>query len=130
MKYFLILLCLVMPAVLQTRLQAAEVSPLLSKELAGFSEQYESLMLTVELAPGESSLPHRHNAHVFVYLLSGALQMQVGGGELKSLRAGDTFYESPQDIHAVSHNPSSTDPAKFVVFMVKEIGAPVSVPAE
>ncbi len=70
-------------------------------------------MLTVEYAPGQSSPMHRHNAHTFVYVLEGA---------------GQTFYESPDDIHAVSANASKTAPAKFVVFMVKEKGAPVSVP--
>ena len=87
-------------------------------------------MLTVEYAPGASSTPHRHNAQTFVYVLRGSLVMQVKGGKEVTLGPGQTFYESPEDIHMVSRNASSTKPAKFLVFFVKEKGAPGSVPSK
>lgn len=90
----------------------------------------EMRIIEVRLAPGQASAPHRHNAHVFVYILEGEVEMQVRGGELKRLRPGDTFYESPGDIHQVGRNVSSTEPARFVVHMLKEAGAPVSIPVE
>lgn len=83
-------------------------------------------MLTVEYLAGGASLPHRHDAQVFVYVLEGALQMQVAGGPLLTLHPGETFYEGPADVHAVSANASKTKPAKILVFMVKDKAAPAT----
>lgn len=89
----------------------------------------EGTMLTVELAPGASGQAHRHDAHVFVYVLEGQVVMQVAGGAVQTLGPGQTFYESPTDVHTVSRNASPTTKAKFLVFMVKNVGAPISAPA-
>ena len=79
----------------------------------------EGMVQTVEYAPGASTEAHRHEAHTFVYVLEGAIVMQVQGGEAVTLKAGQTFYESPTDVHTVSRNASATEPAKFLVFFVK-----------
>jgi quercetin dioxygenase-like cupin family protein len=84
--------------------------------------------LTVEVAPGQASKPHRHDANVFVYMLQGTLIMQVKGGPSVTLHAGDTYYENPGDIHTVAQNPSQTEPARFLVFIVKDKGTPVTRP--
>jgi quercetin dioxygenase-like cupin family protein len=106
----------------------AKVAPLLAKDLAGIAGK-EGLMLTVELPPGHVSASHRHNASTFVYVLEGTVVMQVKGGQPVTLGPGETFFESPDDIHSVSKNASGTKPAKILVFMVKEKGAPPTVPA-
>lgn len=106
-----------------------KVAPLLTKALAGIDGK-EGVMLTVEYPPGVSSASHRHNANTFVYVLEGSVVMQVAGGPLTTLQAGETFYESPSDIHAVSRNASDTKPAKLLVFFVKDVGAPASVPVK
>jgi quercetin dioxygenase-like cupin family protein len=90
----------------------------------------EALLLTVEYAPGGASLPHRHDAQVFVYVLSGHVRMQVAGGSELTLGPGDTFYEGPKDTHVVSANASATEPARILVFMVKTEGAPVTRPEQ
>ena len=87
-------------------------------------------MISVEYAPGGSSPIHRHNAHAFVYVLEGSIVMQVKGGKQVTLTPGQTFYESPSDIHAVSRNASDTTPAKFIVVLIKEKGAPAVVPVQ
>jgi quercetin dioxygenase-like cupin family protein len=81
-------------------------------------------MITVEYLPGGASLPHRHNAQVFVYVLDGAVRMQTQGTAPVTLGPGKTFYESPGDIHTVSANASRTKPARMLVFMVKDKDAP------
>ena len=86
-------------------------------------------MITVEYPPGGSDPIHRHNAHAFVYVLEGSIVMQVRGGKEVTLTPGQTFYEAPSDVHVVGRNASQTKPAKFVVFLVKDKGAPVLVPA-
>jgi quercetin dioxygenase-like cupin family protein len=102
---------------------------LLTQELTNL-ENKEVLMLTVEFAPGQSSARHRHNAHTFVYVLEGAVVMGVQGKEPVKLEAGQTFYESPADVHAVSRNASDTRSAKILVTMIKEKGAPATVPVK
>lgn len=104
-----------------------KVRPLLARPLPDIPGK-EASMLTVEYAPGGSSPAHRHNANVFVYVLEGAVVMKVEGGKEVTLSEGQTFYESPSDVHAVSRNASATKPAKILVFSVKEQGAPISVP--
>jgi quercetin dioxygenase-like cupin family protein len=89
----------------------------------------EATMVTVEYAPGGSSPEHRHNAHVFVYVLEGSVVMQVKGGKEVTLGPGQTFYESPEDVHTVSRNASATQPARFLVFFAKPKGTPLTVPA-
>ncbi|MGH9162507.1 MAG: cupin domain-containing protein [Vicinamibacteraceae bacterium] len=112
----------------QPSAEPANVTPLLTKPLAGI-EGKEAMMLTVEYAPGASSAPHRHNANTFVYVLEGAIVMQVAGGEPVTLTKGHTFYESPSDIHSVSRNASKTERARILVFFVKDEGAPSTMPA-
>ena len=109
--------------------QEAKVTDLFSKDLTNVPGK-EGLMITVEYPPGSSDPIHRHNAHAFVYVLEGTIIMQVRGGQEVTLTPGQTFYEGPDDIHVVGRNASKTKPAKFVVFLVKDKGAPVFVPAK
>ncbi len=123
-KVVLALLCL-MPVTLGP--EEAKVTPLFSKDLANIPGK-EGLMITVEYPPGSSDPIHRHNAHAFVYVLEGSIVMQLRGGKEVTLTPGQTFYEGPDDVHVVGKNASQTKPAKFVVFLVKDKGAPVLVP--
>ena len=109
--------------------QEAKVTPLLSEDLTGIPGK-EGLMITVDYAPGATDAIHRHNAHVFVYVLEGSVVMQVRGGKEVTLVPGQTFYESPQDVHVVGRNASKTERAKFLVFFVKDKDAPPLIPAK
>jgi quercetin dioxygenase-like cupin family protein len=109
--------------------QEGKVTSLITKDLTEFSGK-EGLMITVEYAPGGSDPVHRHDAHAFVYVLEGSIVMQVKGGKEVTLTPGQTFYEGPKDVHVVSRNASKTTPAKFLVFFVKNKGAPVLVPVK
>lgn len=106
-----------------------KITPKFMTDLADLPGR-ESLMLTVEFPPGYVSEPHRHEAHTFVYVLEGTVDMQVAGGELKRLRAGEVFYETPTDIHTVATNPSRNAPAKILVMLVKAKGVPPVLPVE
>jgi quercetin dioxygenase-like cupin family protein len=109
--------------------QSAKVTSLMSKDLPE-NPGKEALMIMVEYPPGSSDSAHRHNAHALVYVLEGSILMQVKGGKQVTLTPGQTFYEGPDDIHVVGRNASTTKPAKFVVVLIKDKGAPVVVPAE
>ena len=113
----------------QSEAKEAKVTPLFSKDLPDLPGK-EGVMITVEYPPGSSDPVHRHYADAFVYVLEGSIVMQVRGGKEVTLTPGQTFYEGPDDIHVVGRNASQTEPAKFVVFLVKKKGAPIVVPAK
>ena len=124
-KLVLALACLMSTTMLA---EEAKVTELVSKDLTNLPGK-EGLMITVVYPPGSTDPIHRHNAHAFVYVLEGSIVMQVKGGKEVTLIPGQTFYEGPDDVHVVGRNASKTKPAKFVVFLVKDKGAPVVVPA-
>src|SRR5215813_14194706 len=119
----LVLLCLMSGMAMA---QEPKVTSLMSRDLAE-NPGREVLMITVEHAPGGSSAIHRHNAHAFVYVLEG---LQLKGGQQVTLTPGQTFYEGPDDVHVVDRNASGTNPAKFLVFLIKDKGAPALVPVK
>ena len=105
------------------------ITPLITKDLAALPGE-QVLMYTVDFPPGFSSPIHRHNAQVSVYVLEGSVVMQVRGGKELTLRPGQSFYEDPNDVHVVSRNASSTESAKFLVFLINKKGAPLVIPAK
>jgi len=122
----LTLLCLVTGTAMA---QEAKVTSLMSKDLPE-SPGKEMLVIIVEHAPGGSNPMHRHNAHAIVYVLEGSVVMQVKDGKQVTLTPGQTFYEGPGDMHVVDRNASSTKPAKFLVVLIKDKGAPALVPVK
>jgi quercetin dioxygenase-like cupin family protein len=111
------------------RPEEPKVTSLMSKDLTGIPGK-EVLMITVEYPPGWSDPIHRHNAQAFVYVLEGSVVMQVEGGKQVTLSPGQTFYEGADDVHVIGRNASTTQPAKFLVLLVKNKGAPVLVPVK
>ncbi len=123
-KLMLVLLYLMTGTVMA---QEPKVTPIMSKDLTDIPGR-EVSMITVEYAPGGADPIHIHKAHGFVYVLEGSVVMQVKGGKQVTLTPGQTWYEGPDDVHVVGRNASSTKPAKFLVFLLKNKGAPVLVP--
>ena len=109
--------------------QPPTVTSLMSKDLPEQPGK-EVLTIIVEHAPGGSSAIHRHNAHAFVYVLEGSVVMQLKGGQQATLMPGQSFYEGPEDVHVVDRNASGSQPAKFLVVLIKDKGAPALVPAQ
>jgi quercetin dioxygenase-like cupin family protein len=108
--------------------QTSTSSSLFQADVEDVSNQ-EIVVLEVRYPPGVESASHRHNAHTVVYVLEGSVIMQVAGGEKQTLAVGDVFYETPADIHSVSMNASDTEPARILVWFLKEKGAPLTAPA-
>ncbi len=107
----------------------AIVAPLMTKALADYPGK-EAMVLTVVYPPGAVEPVHRHQAHAFVYVLEGSIVMGVRGGETVTLEPGQTFYEGPDDVHTIGHNASLTEPAKFLVVLLKNSDKPVAMPAQ
>lgn len=106
-----------------------KVTPLMTQEMKDIPGK-EVLIITVDYPPGAADPVHRHDAHSYVYVLEGSIVMGVKGGKEVTLKAGDTFYEGPDDIHTVGRNASKTKPAKFVVMLVKNKGAEFFIPVK
>jgi len=111
-----------------TDLGYAKITDLMTKDLVNVPPGKEVTMITVDYAPGGADPVHRHNASAFIYVLEGSVEMQMKGGEKVTLHPGDTFYEDPEGIHLVGKNASDTKPAKFLVLLIKEKGAPIFIP--
>jgi len=107
--------------------EAADVKELFAIDLVDYPGK-EGLMLEVSYPPGARDMVHRHDAHAFVYVLEGQIVMQVKGQPAVTLKAGQTFYEGPADVHVVGRNASNTEPARFIVVLLKAKGAPVLTP--
>jgi len=106
-----------------TQVAKAKETPLMSKSLPDVPGK-EAVVVKVDLSPGEVVPAHRHDADVFAYVLEGSMITQLAGGKPQTVHAGETFYESPTDVHIASRNASTTQPAKLLVFFVKKTGAP------
>lgn len=109
--------------------EPAKAPVLMNRDLIAGPDK-EVVMLTVTSPPGGKSPAHRHDAQVFVYMLEGEMDMQAQGKPLVTLHPGDTFYEAPEDVHTVSANHSKTQPAKFLVVMIKDKNKPITTPVE
>ncbi len=125
----LFLVCSLLPISSPLFAQQAKVTSLMSKPMPD-SPGKELLMISVEYPPGASDPVHRHNAQAFLYVLEGSVIMGVNGEKPVALSAGQTFYEGPNDVHTVGRNASKTMPAKFLVFIIKDTGAPVVIPGK
>ena len=122
----LVLLCLMTGTVMA---QEPKITVLMSKDLPE-NPGREVLVITVEHAPGGSTAIHRHDAHAFAYVLEGSVVQQMKGGQQITVTPGQTFYEGPDDVHVVDRNASDTKSAKFLVFLIKNKGAPALVPVK
>lgn len=106
-----------------------EVIPVMAKDLADIPGK-EALMITVNYKPGEVEVPHRHDAHCFLYVLEGEVIMGLQGGKEVTVKAGQSFYEGPNDTHTVGRNASKTKPAKFLVLLLKNEGVDAVLPVQ
>jgi len=120
-----LLAAFLMPAAVPA--EAADVKELFARDLADYPGK-EGRMIEVSYPPGAQDMVHRHNAHAFVYVIEGQIVMQLKGQPAVTLKAGQTFYEGPSDVHVVGRNASTTEPARFVVVLLKAKGAPLFTP--
>src|SRR5262245_4692407 len=78
-------------------------------------------LLVAEFAPFHRSSSERRTSS-YPWRIRGGRSIPV------TLEAGQTFYEWLDDVHVVGLNASQTAPAKFLVSLVKDKGAPLLTP--
>jgi quercetin dioxygenase-like cupin family protein len=88
----------------------------------------EMRISVTERDPGNASTPHRHPGHhTFGYVLEGTYEVKVNDGPVRQLKAGEAFYEPPGALHAVSRNPSTDKPVKYMIIQVGDPTKPRTV---
>ena len=87
----------------------------------------KATLVEVNYGPGEFSRSHTHPCAVIGYVVEGEIRTQVKGEPEAIYKAGESFYEAANGVHAVSANASQTEPAKFVAFFVCDHGTPLSI---
>jgi quercetin dioxygenase-like cupin family protein len=116
------------PARAQQSSPPTQVSTLLKQVMTDLPGR-EVIVITLDIPPGGGSAPHRHPGHhIFGYVLEGTYKIKLDQGPETLLTKGQTFYEAPGQLHAVSGNASRTEPAKVLAFIIAESGKPITVP--
>jgi quercetin dioxygenase-like cupin family protein len=92
----------------------------------------EAILVLRELPPGAASGNHTQAGNEIVYILDGAVTLEVKGKPPATLKAGEAFHTGPGEVHNVK-NASATAPGKALAFYVAKVGTPVeslSVPVK
>lgn len=106
----------------------AQAPVLFEGPLGAIPENPEVVVREGTMAPGRrAALPHRHDAYVYLYVIEGAMELQLEGGEVKRYSAGEVFSEKPDDVHVMTANPSDTEPTRYLIVTIKSEGAPFAV---
>ncbi len=103
------------------------ITPMLKTTLEDLNGA-EANILIFDVDPGFVTDRHTHPGHVFIYVLEGALQLDIEGQESSIVSAGEAMYELA-NVPMTGRNLSATERAKFVVFQVGPAGEPIMVPA-
>ena len=101
---------------------------LFKQEMTDVMGRHLTVRLT-ERDPGNGSAAHRHpGSHTVGYILEGTYEVKIGDGPVRTLKAGEVFYEQPNALHAISRNPSTTDKLKYLIIQVSDPSKPATVP--
>jgi quercetin dioxygenase-like cupin family protein len=92
-------------------------------------DHLKTTLVAVHYGPGEASPPHRHPCAVIGHVIRGAVRTQIEDRPVAVYKTGDTFYEPPNQLHAISANSSTTEPADFLAYFVCDSDAPLSMDA-
>jgi quercetin dioxygenase-like cupin family protein len=117
-----------LPSLAQAQAPAGQKSTELFKQTMDDVGRTFTVRLT-ERDGGNASGPHRHpGSYTVGYIVSGAYEVKINDGPLRTLHAGEVFFEPPNALHAVSRNASATEPVKYLVIQVSDPSKPAIVP--
>lgn len=97
------------------------VKPLMTQKLDSI-EGRELLVLELNLDPGAGSPAHVHPGYVAGYVIEGEFEVGLNDDASQVIKPGEVFFEPEGAVHTTGRNPSETESAKVIVFMLKEIG--------
>ena len=109
--------------------EAFQVKNLLEKDLNAYAGGNIVLSVgEITLVPGATGSKHRHPGPTFVYVLEGAVQVELEGAPVTVYRAGESFYEEPHQLHISTKNASHTEPARILVYHLSHKGEKLTEP--
>jgi quercetin dioxygenase-like cupin family protein len=100
-----------------------QVRTILSKTDLAVAPGMETVVLTVDGAPGLIGKKHFHPGDEFIYVTEGTLTLDVAGKGKVTLKKGETLHIPGRVVHQAV-NPSSDTPFKAVTFGIFEKGQP------
>ena len=120
-----------LPTEAQAQAQTGQrTTDLFKQEMTDVMGRHLTVRLT-ERDPGNGSGAHRHpGSHTVGYILEGTYEVKIDDGPVRTLKAGEVFYEQPNALHAISRNPSATDRLKYLIIQVSDPSKPATVPAQ
>ena len=92
-------------------------------------KNWSATVIEVSYGPGESSAAHRHPGITIAYVLEGEIGSKVGDDPERTYSVGQVFLETPNQLHGVSRNASTTKPARLLAVMLAEKGKQLTTPA-
>ncbi len=118
---------------IQVAWSAGQESPklevLLGQELPDMEER-DMTLIYLEYPPGTGTDAHRHPAHTVVYVISGQVESSLDDSEPVIYGAGESWYESPMQLHATFRNPSDSETFKGIAVMVRDTSKPITIMEE
>jgi quercetin dioxygenase-like cupin family protein len=102
---------------------AIQRTELLRGDMPGMDGQ-EAHMWVADIAPGAATGVHRHPTPRFVYVIAGAVTLEVDGQPPRSFRAGEGFQELP-DVGHNFRNASVSEPARALGLQIAAKGKPL-----
>ena len=119
------------PTEAQAQAQTGQrTTDLFKQEMTDVMGRHLTVRLT-ERDPGNGGGAHRHpGSHTVGYILEGTYEVKIDDGPVRTLKAGEVFYEQPNALHAISRNPSTTDRLKYLIIQVSDPSKPATVPAQ
>ena len=116
-------LCLIGIPISGAQQPALKRTDLLVTSLADLGDK-EMHVWVGDVAPGAATGRHSHPTPRFVYVLEGALVLEIDGKPPQTFKTGQVFVEMPNVVHNF-RNASTTEPAKALGFQYAGKGQPL-----
>ena len=88
----------------------------LDADMAGMQDQIAH-MWVADIPPGAATGVHRHPTPRFVYVISGAVTLEIDGQAPRTFKTGEGFQEVPDVAHNF-RNASGSEPARALGFQI------------
>jgi quercetin dioxygenase-like cupin family protein len=89
----------------------------------------EVILYVADLVPGGVAGRHFHPGPEVAYVLDGSLVIEPDGKPALTVKKGESFHNPARAVHNAK-NGSTTEPAKVLVVLIGEKGAPLSTPVK
>ena len=118
---------LIASQLVSARQQAIKRTDLLKAELHDLQDG-DMYVWVAEVAPGAATGRHTHPTPRFVYVIEGAVVLELADTSPQTFKAGQAFAEMPNEIHNF-RNANTTEPAKALGFQYARKGQALQVNA-